>query len=141
MFYTNTKRTCIAVLLMLLISAAGALTESAAQTKKKPRIKYYTVAANQVMRVRLNDELNSEKARIGDTFTSTLVDPVYSKSGLLLAPQGSTVGRARYQRSARAEEWQAGSDRRAVHVVAVAERIPSSAQRIVDRSREFDRHE
>ncbi len=44
------------------------------------------------MRVRLDDELNSEKARIGDTFTSTLVDPVYSKNGVLIAPQGSTVG-------------------------------------------------
>jgi hypothetical protein len=43
------------------------------------------------MRVRLNDELDSEKARIGDTFTSTLVDPLYSKNGVLLAPQGSTI--------------------------------------------------
>jgi hypothetical protein len=34
------------------------------------------------MRVRLNDELDSEKARIGDTFTSTLVDPLYSKNGV-----------------------------------------------------------
>ena len=92
MFYSKTKRRCIAVSLVLLMIAAGAFSESVAQTKKKPRIKYYTVAANQVMRVRLNDELNTEKARIGDTFTSTLVDPVYSKSGLLLAPQGSTVG-------------------------------------------------
>jgi hypothetical protein len=92
MFYSKTKRSCIAVSLLLLMIAAGAFTESVAQTKKKPRIKYYTVAANQVMRVRLNDELNSEKVRIGDTFTSTLVDPVYSKTGLLLAPQGSTVG-------------------------------------------------
>lgn len=65
--------------------------QSFAQTKKKRPI-YYSVAANQVMRVRLNDELNSEKARIGDTFTSTLVDPVYSKNGVLIAPQGSTVG-------------------------------------------------
>ncbi len=42
------------------------------------------------MHVRLNDELDSEKARVGDTFTSTLVDPVYSKNGLV-APQGSIV--------------------------------------------------
>lgn len=91
MIYSKKQRKCIAVSLMLLLIVAGSFTESAAQTKKKPRIKYYTVAANQVMRVRLNDELNSEKARIGDTFTSTLVDPVYSKTGLLLAPQGSTL--------------------------------------------------
>jgi hypothetical protein len=63
-----------------------------AQTKKKKKPIYYSVSANHVMRVRLNDELNSEKARIGDTFSSTLVDPVYSKNGVLIAPQGSTVG-------------------------------------------------
>ena len=90
MFYSRTKRKFIAVSAVLLLIAAGTSTNVASQTKKK-RIKYYTVPANQVMRVRLDDELNSEKARIGDTFTSTLVDPVYSKTGLLLAPQGSTV--------------------------------------------------
>ncbi|HEX5833559.1 MAG TPA: hypothetical protein VFY34_06890 [Pyrinomonadaceae bacterium] len=90
MFYSKTKRNFIAVSTMLLLIAAGTFIEGAAQKKKK-RIKFYTVAANQVMRVRLDDELNSEKARVGDTFTSTLVDPVYSKTGLLLAPQGSTV--------------------------------------------------
>jgi hypothetical protein len=52
---------------------------------------YYTVAANQTMRVRLNQEINSETARVGDIFTSTLVDPVYSGGGVLVAPQGSTV--------------------------------------------------
>ena len=90
MFYSKTKRNFIAVSTVLLLIAAGTFIEGAAQKKKK-RIKFYTVAANQVMRVRLDDELNSEKARVGDTFTSTLVDPVYSKTGLLLAPQGSTV--------------------------------------------------
>ena len=57
--------------------------------RKKPV--YYTVKAGQVMRVRLNTDLDSERARIGDVFTSTLVDPVYSSGGVLLAPQGSTV--------------------------------------------------
>lgn len=74
------------MVLILLIGIQGF-----AQTKKK-KIVYYSVDASQVMRVRLDDELNSEKARIGDTFTSTLVDPVYSKNGVLIAPQGSTVG-------------------------------------------------
>ena len=74
------------LVLILLIGIQGF-----AQTKKK-RIIYYSVDASQVMRVRLDDELNSEKAHIGDTFTSTLVDPVYSKNGVLIAPQGSTVG-------------------------------------------------
>ncbi|HXQ74515.1 MAG TPA: hypothetical protein VN844_28685 [Pyrinomonadaceae bacterium] len=93
MFFSKTKRNYIAASTLVLMLVTTVFTGGLAQTKKKKRtIKYYTVAANQVMRVRLNDELDSEKARIGDTFTSTLVDPVYSKTGLLLAPQGSIVG-------------------------------------------------
>ena len=65
-----------------------------AQTRRKPRIVYYSVPANQTMHVRLNQELDSETARVGDTFTSTLIDPVYSKGGVLLAPQGSIVSGA-----------------------------------------------
>ena len=74
---------------------ATALGPVLAQTKKKRPVSY-SVYANQVLRVRLKQEINSEKARIGDTFTSTLVDPLYSRNGVLLAPQGSTVtGRVR----------------------------------------------
>ncbi len=92
MLFTKTKRSCIAASTVVLLLVTSAFTQSLSQTKKKRTIKYYTVAANQVMRVRLNDELDSEEARVGDTFTSTLVDPVYSKNGVLLAPQGSTIG-------------------------------------------------
>src|SRR6201991_2368458 len=92
MFFSKTKRNYIAASTLVLRLVTKVFTGGLAQTKKKKRtIKYYTVAANQVMRVRLNDELDSEKARIGDTFTSTLVDPVYSKTGLMLAPQGCIV--------------------------------------------------
>ena len=75
---------------LLLILLTGTTIELLAQTKKKRPV-YYSISANHVMRVRLNDELDSEKARVGDTFTSTLVDPLYSKNGVLVAPQGSTV--------------------------------------------------
>lgn len=85
---TTARRTFASAL--LLVMTTGAFVEVLSQTKKK--IRYYSVAASQVWRVRLNDELDSETARVGDTFTSTLVDPVYSKGGVLLAPQGSTVG-------------------------------------------------
>jgi len=43
------------------------------------------------MHVRLNQELKSEKAQVGDVFTSTLVDPVYSSNGVVLAPQGGII--------------------------------------------------
>ena len=61
------------------------------QKKSKPKRTFYSVPANSTMHVRLNQDLGSEKARIGDTFTSTLVDPVYSSNGVVLAPQGSIV--------------------------------------------------
>ena len=74
---------------LLLFLLVGSSIDAFAQTKKKPV--YYSVYANHVLRVRLNDELDSERARVGDTFTSTLVDPLYSKNGVLLAPEGATV--------------------------------------------------
>jgi YmgG-like glycine-zipper protein len=72
----------------LIAFALGSLTLNA-QTRKKPV--YYSVAANTVLRARLDTELNSEKSYVGQTFSSTLVDPLYSRNGVLLAPQGSKV--------------------------------------------------
>lgn len=77
------------VLGVVMLLTAGGFTPALTQTKKRPV--YYSVPMNSVLRVRLNNELNSENARIGDMFTTTLVDPIYSKGGTLLAPQGSTV--------------------------------------------------
>jgi hypothetical protein len=81
------------VLTIALQLLAGSFVFTSAQTsrRRKPKVVYYSVPANQTMRVRLNQELNSEKARIGDTFTSTTVDPVYSSGGVLVVPEGSTV--------------------------------------------------
>ena len=90
MLFPDTRRKLVVAFGLIVILVAGASLEALAQTKKKRPV-YYSVYANQVMRVRLNDELNSEKNRVGDTFTCTLVDPLYSKNGVLLAPQGSTI--------------------------------------------------
>lgn len=83
--------TPLAALLLLV----GCLTSAAAQrgrsSTRAKRPVYYTVNANHTMHVRLNQGIDSETARIGDTFTTTLVDPVYSSGGVELAPQGSTV--------------------------------------------------
>lgn len=90
MLFPDRQRKLVAAFGLIVILVAGSSLEGLAQTKKKRPV-YYSVYANQVLRVRINQELNSERARVGDTFTSTLVDPVYSKNGVLLAPQGSTV--------------------------------------------------
>lgn len=61
-----------------------------AQTKKRT-IKYYRINTNQTFHVRLNDSLKSDESRVGDTFTTTTVDPVYSTNGVELVPSGSTI--------------------------------------------------
>jgi hypothetical protein len=90
MHNTKTERIHAYASALLVLLTIGGACHAFAQTKKKRPV-YYSVNANHVMHVRLNDELDSEKARVGDVFSSTLVDPVYSKAGVLLAPQGSTV--------------------------------------------------
>lgn len=81
----NGIRSLLAISLALLF-----VTPLVAQTKK-PRIKYYRVNANQTFHVRLNDTLKSNQSRVGDTFTSTTVDPVYSSNGIELVPSGSII--------------------------------------------------
>lgn len=84
----NIRMTAVALMTFLMF---GVITGDFLAQKKKRGPVYYSVYANHVMRVRLNDELNSEEARVGDSFSGTLVDPVYAKGGVLLAPQGTTV--------------------------------------------------
>lgn len=50
-----------------------------------------TVKANTVIRVRMEDEITSEKSYIGERFQTEVTDPVYSTNGALVIPAGSTV--------------------------------------------------
>lgn len=56
-----------------------------------PAVRYYTVTADQVIRVRLDTELSSRTARIGDRFSATVTEPVYGESGIEVVPVGSKV--------------------------------------------------
>jgi hypothetical protein len=73
------------------VSATLNALPAAALQKKKPRIKYYRVNANETLHVRMGQTLKSDSARIGDTFTTTVVDPVYSTNGIELIPSGSVI--------------------------------------------------
>jgi hypothetical protein len=57
-------------------------------TKAQPA--YRTVSANTLIRVRMNEEISSGNARIGDRFTTTVVDPVYA-GGIEVIPAGSII--------------------------------------------------
>ena len=57
-----------------------------------PPLRYYTVPADTVIRARMNTELNSGTARVGDRFSATVTEPVYGgNSGVDVIPVGSTV--------------------------------------------------
>ena len=51
----------------------------------------FVVAANTVVRARMNGTLSSKTARVGDTFRATVTEPVYSSNGAVVIPVGSTL--------------------------------------------------
>lgn len=92
--------------LLLAVFAAGLVTDASAQTRKRPVIKkrtvvkrppapkLYTVEAGKRIRVRMNETLSSKTAKVGERFTVTVREPVYSTTGAVVIPEGSElVGR------------------------------------------------
>ncbi|HRH44928.1 MAG TPA: hypothetical protein PKY82_25040 [Pyrinomonadaceae bacterium] len=104
------KKLGIITTILTLFLAMGAV-DTFAQTKKttkkkpvlkktttakttvpvKPVIKLYTVEQGQVIRVRMNGTISSKTSRIGDTFMTTVTEPVYGTGGVIVVPVGSTV--------------------------------------------------
>jgi hypothetical protein len=56
-----------------------------------PAVPVYTVSMGTIVRVRMNSTITSRSARVGDTFTTTVTEPVYSTNGVVVIPIGSTV--------------------------------------------------
>jgi hypothetical protein len=59
--------------------------------RQSPGPIYRTVNAGHKIRVRMNEHISSETARVGDRFTTTVVDPVYA-GGVEVIPAGSIIG-------------------------------------------------
>ncbi len=78
-----------AFLTLAVVLSVGAPTAEA-QTKKK-KVTYYSIKTGTMFRVRIEKEISSKSARVGDTFRTTTVDPVYSGGGVMLIPDGSTI--------------------------------------------------
>ena len=97
--------------------------------KTTPPVKYYTVNANETIRVRMNGTISSATARVGDTFTTTVVDPVYS-SGIELIPAGSIVVGRVNQVTRAARKSKAGT----LGVEFVSLRLPSGMSRALNGS-------
>ncbi len=57
-----------------------------------PPLRYFSVPADTVIRVRMDTELNSRSARVGDRFSTTVTEPVYGGgSGVDVIPTGSKI--------------------------------------------------
>jgi hypothetical protein len=101
-------RVGISSLLFVAILAAT-VVPTLGQTRRKPRLRryhrsvarqvvkepapkpvYYTVNTGQIIRVRMNQTITSETARIGDQFTTSVVEPVYAE-GVEVIPAGSSI--------------------------------------------------
>ena len=95
----NFLRIVPALLALLAVAVANVIAVEAQTRRRVPRSRsytrtvprYYTVYANQTIRVRMDQQISSETARIGDRFTTTVVDPVYSHNGVEVIPAGSKV--------------------------------------------------
>ncbi len=93
--------------LILLALITSSVIPAFAQTRRRPVLRrrapvrkvvktaapatvYYNVNEGQIIRVRMNQNISSETARVGDQFTTTVVVPVYA-SGIEVIPAGSEI--------------------------------------------------
>jgi hypothetical protein len=98
---TNFKlyyRAASCLILIALIAGSVVPTFGSAQRRRTPRrravaprVVYYTVPTNTVIRVRMNEHLNSKTARIGDRFSTNVTEPVYANGGTEVIPVGSRI--------------------------------------------------
>ena len=91
--------------LVLITLVAGSVLPASAQrrrTRRAPRlsratrttpppIQRHALAADTVIRVRMNEKISSGSSRVGDRFTTTVTEPVYANGGVEVIPAGSIV--------------------------------------------------
>ncbi|QYO67299.1 LysM peptidoglycan-binding domain-containing protein [Leptolyngbya sp. 7M] len=95
----NNRKKTTTVLLLAATFAFGLVLEAAGQrptirratTSKNAASGQYTVPAGKKIRVRIDQNLNSKVSKVGDTFTTTTLNPVYSATGQIIIPQGSEI--------------------------------------------------
>lgn len=98
------KRTINIAAIFALLFAIGSISADA-QTKKKPVLKkpvakkpvakpaipMYKVDLGTVVRARMNSTISSKTTKVGSTFTTTITEPVYSSTGVVVIPVGATM--------------------------------------------------
>ena len=85
---------------LLLLGSADILAQRPALKKRttvrkpaavKPAEPVYAVDTGTTMRARMNQTLHSKRTAVGSTFTATVTEPVYSSTGVVVIPIGSTL--------------------------------------------------
>ncbi len=100
------------------------------RTVVKPAARLYQVDRGTTVRVRMNGTINSKTARIGDRFTATVTEPVYSNTGVVVIPVGSTVtGRVDSVKAAKK-----GGDPGQISDSFVSVRMPNGSTRAINGS-------
>jgi hypothetical protein len=104
----NAAKTLTSVLILVAL-IASTFVPTLGQTRRKPRLRrraparqvvkqipapvYYNVNAGQIIRVRMDRSLTSETARVGDQFSTTVVDPVYADAIEVIPASSHIIGR------------------------------------------------
>lgn len=89
-----------------------------------------TVERGTRIRVRMNEALSSKTAQVGDTFTTTVTEPVYSSTGAVVIPVGSTVS-GRVNSVTKAKK---GGDPGSIDVAFTRVRLPNGTSRNINGS-------
>ena len=101
----NTARRALSLLVLFALVIVAAVPASAqrrrARTRRAaprvarvttPPVRFFTVPAYTVIRVRMDSQMSSRSARVGDRFSTTVTEPVYGgESGLEVVPVGSKI--------------------------------------------------
>ena len=131
------RRILSLLILVALVASSGLPTYSQRRrTRRAPRLgratrpvqttppqaRYHTIQADQTIRVRMNELITSERARIGDRFTTTVVEPVYA-NGIEVVPAGSIIN----GRVTNAQKAGRGSKAGMMAVKFVSLQMPSGA--------------
>lgn len=68
-----------------------ALKRKVAAKKVVPAERLYSVATGTVIRARMDRTISSKTAKVGETFSVTVTEPVYSTNGVVVVPTGSEL--------------------------------------------------
>ncbi|MBX3295275.1 MAG: LysM peptidoglycan-binding domain-containing protein [Acidobacteria bacterium] len=117
------KGTLLAGVAAMMLLALG--TDVLAQ-----RSQTFRVDAGTRFRVRMNETISSKTAKRGDTFTTTVREPVYSNNGVVVIPVGSeVVGRVDAVRKA-----ERGGDPGTIDVSFTEVKLPNGTRRAINGS-------